>query len=182
MSISTRKRFRVFTRDNFTCRYCNRSAFNDGVILHVDHVHPKSKLGSDELENLVTACKECNLGKKDEIIDLPFNKESKSPNLSQTFDKFLTSHPLFKKQVKDLEFNLRRETAALEEKIERLEREIISLKEETSTLKKSVSFYKKAYDQNSEYLKAEYTRSFRYCSMFFDIYLKYQELLSKKNS
>lgn len=61
-------RFAVFTRDGFRCRYCGRS-IDDGVILHADHVIPESKGGPTTLENLVTACIDCNLGKSDK--DLP---------------------------------------------------------------------------------------------------------------
>ena len=61
MAISTRTRFEVLKRDDFTCRYCGRAA--PEVRLHVDHIVPASKGGSDELVNLVTACQDCNLGK-----------------------------------------------------------------------------------------------------------------------
>jgi 5-methylcytosine-specific restriction endonuclease McrA len=61
-------RFDVFTRDGFRCRYCGASA-DDGAILHADHVIPESKGGPTTLENLVTACIDCNLGKSDK--DLP---------------------------------------------------------------------------------------------------------------
>lgn len=55
-------RFAVLVRDNYTCQYCGRSA-PEGVVLHVDHRLPVSRGGSDNLDNLVTACAECNLGK-----------------------------------------------------------------------------------------------------------------------
>lgn len=58
-------RFKVLDRDNFTCVYCGSSPTKDGVKLHIDHVLAHSKGGEDELENLVTACEECNLGKND---------------------------------------------------------------------------------------------------------------------
>ncbi|MCC2657080.1 MAG: hypothetical protein K0Q76_2188 [Panacagrimonas sp.] len=54
-------RFSVFRRDAYTCRYCGRSA--PFVVLHVDHVTAWSKGGSNVVENLVTACADCNLGK-----------------------------------------------------------------------------------------------------------------------
>jgi hypothetical protein len=54
-------RFEVFRRDSFTCQYCGRRAPN--VVLHADHVQPWSKEGPTTLENLATACSECNLGK-----------------------------------------------------------------------------------------------------------------------
>lgn len=66
-SMSTQTRFSVLSRDRFTCRYCSRSA--PDVELHVDHVVPVALGGSDDLENLVAACVECNLGKSDKTID-----------------------------------------------------------------------------------------------------------------
>lgn len=61
MSIGPKKRFRVFARDKFRCMYCGRKA--PDVTLHVDHIISKVNGGSDEMENLATACEECNLGK-----------------------------------------------------------------------------------------------------------------------
>lgn len=54
-------RFSVFRRDRFTCRYCGRSA--PAVVLHVEHVRPVAKGGTDDMENLVTSCADCNGGK-----------------------------------------------------------------------------------------------------------------------
>jgi hypothetical protein len=66
VSLSKGSRFKVLTRDHFTCRYCGRSA--PGVVLHVDHVHPKSRGGSDSFDNLVTACRDCNSGKSARLL------------------------------------------------------------------------------------------------------------------
>jgi hypothetical protein len=54
-------RFQILRRDNFTCRYCGRSA--PDVVLEVDHVIPRSRGGKDHASNLVTACFDCNQGK-----------------------------------------------------------------------------------------------------------------------
>jgi hypothetical protein len=62
-------RFRVLERDGFRCVYCGRNPKDDGVKLEVDHIIPKSKGGQDTLDNLVTACSECNQGKKDFVTD-----------------------------------------------------------------------------------------------------------------
>jgi 5-methylcytosine-specific restriction endonuclease McrA len=59
--IPKRKRFEVFKRDGFQCVYCG--AKPPGVALHVDHVEPVVKGGTNETSNLVTACAGCNLGK-----------------------------------------------------------------------------------------------------------------------
>ena len=39
----------------------------DGVTLHIDHIIPVSKGGTDELSNLQTLCADCNLNKSDVI-------------------------------------------------------------------------------------------------------------------
>src|SRR3990167_10933471 len=60
-------RFHVLHRDGFKCRYCGRGA-NENVVLHVDHFNPRANGGGNEIDNLVTACAECNLGKGSTII------------------------------------------------------------------------------------------------------------------
>jgi len=66
MPITKKIRFEVFKRDNFTCRYCGRKT--PEVILEVDHIIPVSKGGTDDFENLITACFECNRGKGGELL------------------------------------------------------------------------------------------------------------------
>jgi hypothetical protein len=61
MAISKKLRFEVFKRDKFTCQYCGKKA--PDVVLHADHIEPKSNGGTDTLLNLTTACESCNLGK-----------------------------------------------------------------------------------------------------------------------
>ncbi len=62
--INLRLRFRVFQRDNFTCKGCGRSpATLLGLILHADHIIPWSTGGETVIENLQTLCEACNLGK-----------------------------------------------------------------------------------------------------------------------
>jgi len=64
-----RLRFDVFTRDNFACQYCGRNVIEDKVKLHIDHIKPRSKGGKDVMDNLITSCFECNLGKSDVLLD-----------------------------------------------------------------------------------------------------------------
>lgn len=67
MSISKKIRFEVFKRDGFVCGYCGQSP--PAVILEVDHIDPKSKGGKDDINNLITACFDCNRGKKNIPLD-----------------------------------------------------------------------------------------------------------------
>ena len=61
MSISKKIRFEIFKRDGFTCQYCGKHP--PEVTLEVDHINPKSKKGTDDINNLITACFDCNRGK-----------------------------------------------------------------------------------------------------------------------
>ena len=60
-------RFMVLRRDGFRCQYCGKTA-QDNIKLHIDHVKPKNRGGTYEIDNLITACKECNLGKSDVVL------------------------------------------------------------------------------------------------------------------
>ena len=51
-------RKKVFERDNYTCVYCGVQACEE--LLQIDHVIPRCMGGSNNINNLVTACKKCN--------------------------------------------------------------------------------------------------------------------------
>lgn len=53
----------IYVRDNYTCQYCGEKFSYSELTL--DHVYPKSRLGPDIWENIVTCCKECNQYKAD---------------------------------------------------------------------------------------------------------------------
>jgi hypothetical protein len=56
-------RFDVLKRDR-KCVLCGAAPeINSEVRLHVDHIVPRSKGGSNEMSNLQVLCSECNLGK-----------------------------------------------------------------------------------------------------------------------
>lgn len=59
--LSKKTRFEVFKRDSFTCQYC--SAKPPKVPLEVDHIIPVKSGGTNDVENLITACFDCNRGK-----------------------------------------------------------------------------------------------------------------------
>jgi len=51
----------IFVRDQFTCQYCGRQF--DSSELTLDHILPQSRGGKDIWENIVTACRRCNIKK-----------------------------------------------------------------------------------------------------------------------
>jgi hypothetical protein len=59
--LSKTVRFEVFKRDGFVCQYCG--ATPPKVVLEVDHIDPVSGGGSNDPDNLITACFDCNRGK-----------------------------------------------------------------------------------------------------------------------
>lgn len=62
-------RIRILERDHYTCVYCGRRP--PEVALEVDHVLARANGGTDDATNLVTACRDCNNGKRAGLISLP---------------------------------------------------------------------------------------------------------------
>jgi len=62
-----KQRVRVLMRDKFRCQYCGErgTAFD----LTLDHIHPRSRGGRSEAENLCAACIRCNQRKGDRTPD-----------------------------------------------------------------------------------------------------------------
>lgn len=65
-SLSKKIRFDVFKRDDFTCAYCGGKP--PGSVLEIDHIEPVSKGGENDIDNLITACFDCNRGKSDRLL------------------------------------------------------------------------------------------------------------------
>lgn len=68
--ISKSLRIDILNRDSYTCQTCGAKA--PEVRLHIDHRIPRSKGGLTEKSNLWVMCEDCNLGKSDKILDLPY--------------------------------------------------------------------------------------------------------------
>jgi hypothetical protein len=64
--VSRHKRWRVLARDNFRCVYCGTTA--EAKELHIDHLYSQALGGTDDEDNLVTACADCNIGKRSELL------------------------------------------------------------------------------------------------------------------
>jgi hypothetical protein len=76
-AVSTRTRFEVFKRDKFICQYCGEHP--PKIILHIDHVKPVCEGGTNSMDNLVTSCQSCNLGKSGiSLTDIPQNLADKA--------------------------------------------------------------------------------------------------------
>ena len=65
-TLSNKTRFEIFKRDKFTCQYCGKSA--PDVILHVDHINPVFNGGNNDYLNLITSCRDCNMGKNKNLL------------------------------------------------------------------------------------------------------------------
>lgn len=64
---------KLIQRDGSKCHYCKCVLNNNNIT--VDHVIPKSKGGSDRIENLVLSCEFCNYQRSD--IDYKEFKDKK---------------------------------------------------------------------------------------------------------
>lgn len=62
--VSAELRAFILERDGYTCSYCGEQ----DAPLHVDHVIPVCRGGSDAFENLVCACARCNLSKGAKLL------------------------------------------------------------------------------------------------------------------
>jgi 5-methylcytosine-specific restriction endonuclease McrA len=54
--------------DALRCRMCGRKA--PEVVLHIDHIRPVSRGGLTEERNLMTLCRDCNIGKSNLCITI----------------------------------------------------------------------------------------------------------------
>jgi hypothetical protein len=59
-------RIKVFERDNYQCRYCNKQLNRFTATL--DHVTPVTKDGDNSFDNLITACLDCNSRKNKRLL------------------------------------------------------------------------------------------------------------------
>jgi hypothetical protein len=65
--LPARLRFEVLSACRFRCQACGASA-SSGAELHIDHILPRSKGGTDDRWNLQVLCRDCNLGKGDRFL------------------------------------------------------------------------------------------------------------------
>jgi len=76
-AISKKLRFDVFKRDGFVCAYCGATPPN--VVLQVDHIHPVAEGGTNSIDNLITSCQPCNIGKGANVLtNIPTSLKEKA--------------------------------------------------------------------------------------------------------
>lgn len=114
-TISKKRRFAIFARDGFTCRYCGRQS--DRVVLVVDHVLAVAHGGTSDDANLATSCEECNSGKGATRLDPAVLR------VCQELNEKPASHPLHitlgREQLRELKDRSRRTGASVAELVRR---------------------------------------------------------------
>lgn len=69
-AFSKYKRQKIYRKTDKRCAYCGRRVFetvpdSSPVRLTIDHIKPKVKGGTNHIQNLILACRECNQLKGD---------------------------------------------------------------------------------------------------------------------
>jgi 5-methylcytosine-specific restriction endonuclease McrA len=70
--IRLNKRQAVYVRDQHKCVYCGitkAKAKAAGILMTLDHLHPRELGGCNSIHNLVTACLVCNCAKQDRPLN-----------------------------------------------------------------------------------------------------------------
>jgi len=81
-AISKTLRFEVFKRDSFLCQYCG--AHPPHVVLQVDHILAVANGGGNNVDNLITACQPCNLGKGvRRLVDAPPSLKERAADIEE---------------------------------------------------------------------------------------------------
>ena len=62
---------RLYEIQNHNCPYCSNNMKDD---IHIDHIIPLSKSGSNEVHNLILCCSSCNLRKNAKELDVWLNE------------------------------------------------------------------------------------------------------------
>lgn len=111
--ISKKIRFEVFKRDGFQCKYCGETP--PKVILHIDHIHPVSDGGSNNIDNLVTACRSCNLGKSNiPLSEIPKSLKEKAEEIAEKEAQIKAYYAVVSAKAERIERELWEIVAAIE--------------------------------------------------------------------
>lgn len=103
--LSKKMRFEVFKRDLFTCQYCN--AKPPKVPLEIDHLIPVSKKGTNHIDNLITACFDCNRGKSNNLLEtVPHSILIKSEMKRIAVEQYKQYQKLLQKEKLQMEYDI----------------------------------------------------------------------------
>ncbi len=90
MTITPNIRDQVRQRASFACEFCGVAEVDAGDQLTIDHFQPKTKGGSDDLDNLIYSCPRCNQYKLDywpsTADDVPLWKPRQEPAAQHFFE------------------------------------------------------------------------------------------------
>lgn len=101
-AISKKLRFEVFKRDGFICQYCG--AHPPTVILHVDHILAVAEGGKNNIDNLVTSCLSCNLGKGARSLQsIPQSLQEKALDIAEKEAQVRGYHEIIESRVNRIE-------------------------------------------------------------------------------
>lgn len=96
IQISKKLRFEVFKRDGFKCQYCGKTP--PETTLEVDHIKPKSKSGTNDINNLITSCFDCNRGKSNiELKKIPNSLQENKDILIERENQYVEYHKILAK-------------------------------------------------------------------------------------
>lgn len=100
--ISKKLRFEVFKRDGFVCQYCG--AHPPATILHVDHILAVAEGGKNNIDNLVTSCVSCNLGKGARSLQsIPQSLQEKAIDIAEKEAQVRGYHEIIEARVQRIE-------------------------------------------------------------------------------
>jgi DNA-directed RNA polymerase subunit RPC12/RpoP len=86
--LSKKLRFDVFKRDGFKCQYCGITPEKE--VLQVDHIIPVAEGGENDLDNLITSCQPCNLGKGARSLSIiPESLKEKSEKIAEQEEQII---------------------------------------------------------------------------------------------
>ena len=96
-TISKKTRFEVFKRDSFICTYCG--ATPPRAILEIDHISPVSDGGNNNINNLTTACFDCNRGKSDRLLSsVPESLSNKAKRIKEQEEQLFEYNKILQSQ------------------------------------------------------------------------------------
>ena len=114
-AVSTKTRFEVFKRDGFMCQYCG--ATPPRVVLHCDHIVAASKGGPRDMDNLITSCSECNMGKgARDLTAIPQSLKDKSEETAEREAQVIGYYKIMEKKRRRIERECWQVIACLEGK------------------------------------------------------------------